>query len=115
MAGYGKLDEEFIRRGHPKRGGRVKGTKNTKTVIREVLLGKSETLELLAKGSAELGLRPRHERVSDLLKTGSGQVKAIMEKFLFEQEHGKAKETVTLDVGFSSAVEAAFARARSKK
>lgn len=95
------LPPEFMAPGHARRGGNKKGSKHRKTIIREVLLGKRETLDLLARGSAELKLPPRHERFSTLLQKASGPVKVQLEKFLAEQDWGRAKETHVIEGGIT--------------
>lgn len=93
--GRSGLPPEMKAKGHPGRGGRPKGRRNTSTIVKEVLLGKAETLELLAKGDGKK-LKPRHVRISDLLRTASPQVRVQLERALLDHDWGKAKETLEL-------------------
>lgn len=109
------LRPEFTAKGHPKRGGRKKGTRNKRTIVQAVLLGKGETLELLAKGDGKK-LKPRQDRIADLLTCGNRQVQATMERALLDHDWGKAKETIELggSVELSQIVVAARDRAKSR-
>ncbi len=95
--------------------GRPKGRKNNATLVTEFLMGKNETLALFAKGSEELGLKPRHERIANLLLTASAAVVAPLERELMLHDWGKPKETVEISgkVDVATAIGKAFARARS--
>jgi|SRR6185369_7127708 len=90
-----RLGPEFTAKGHKGRGGRPKGRRNTRTIVQQVLLGKAETLELLAKGDGKK-LKPRHVRISDILRTASPTVRVQMERALLDHDWGKAKETLEL-------------------
>ena len=92
-SGRNKLPSEFTSRGHKGRGGRPKGSRTKRKIVEQVLLGKGETLELLAKGDGKK-LPPRHVRIADLLVKSPAAVKVQLERFLAEQDWGKAKETL---------------------
>lgn len=102
----------------PGEGGRPKGRKNDRTIVREYIgLGKAATLDLFENGSAELGLPPRHERLAKLLQRAPAPVAAGLERDLLQHGWGRPKETVELmgklDVG--SAIVEAFRRVRRER
>lgn len=114
--GRPSLPEEFTRKGHKGRGGRPKGRRNTRTIVQAVLLGKAETLELLAKGDGKT-LNPRHVRFAEILTKAPHTVRVQLEKFLAEQDWGKAKETLELsgNVDLNTVILEASARAKGGK
>lgn len=113
MPGPGKPFEK----GHPFVGRSRKGRKGNRTLVREYIgLGKEEFLELFSKGSAELGLKPRHERIAELLTRAPANVAAPLERELMLHSFGRPKETVEImgkiDVG--TAIVEAFKRVRGE-
>ena len=112
----GGLPAHFKAKGHPGRGGRPKGRRNTRTIVQQVLLGKAETLELLAKGDGKK-LKPRHVRIGDLLRTASPQVRVQLERALMDHDWGKAKETLELsgNLDLNTVILEASARAKAAK
>ena len=98
-------------------GGRPKGRKNDRTLVRESLgLSKEQLLELVAEGDPKLKLPPRHVRLARLL-LGPKPVAAALERDLMLHAYGRPKETVELVGGkdFADAVAAAFDRARAHR
>jgi len=81
------LPPEFTRKGHPKRGGRKKGSLNRRT------LQKREVLELLAQGSDD-GVLPREERLKAYLKSKDKRLAFDTDKMLIEHEWGRPKESI---------------------
>lgn len=104
-------------KGHRPTGHRPKGRKDNRTIVREVLLGKRETLDLFARGDAKLKLKPRHERISDIIQKAPYAVAAALERELMQHDWGRPKETVKLEgkLDVTAAVIEAFKKTRGKK
>lgn len=78
-------------------GGRPKGRKNNRTIVREYIgLGKDKTLELFENGDKKLKLKPRHERIAQLLRYAPSAVSANLERELMLHSWGRPKETVEI-------------------
>lgn len=106
-----------FKKGHRPTGHRPKGRKDDRTIVREYLgLGKDKTLELFENGDKKLKLKPRHERIAQLLRYAPSAVAANLERELMLHSWGRPKETVEItgkvDVG--TAIVEAFKRVRGE-
>lgn len=72
--------------------GRPKGTPDRRSQA------KSELLAFIEAGDPALNLPPRRERIAALLTCGDPQVQVTAERFWWEQEFGKAKETKDITI-----------------
>jgi hypothetical protein len=81
-------------KGRAKTGGKKKGTLNKRTIVQNVLLGKEETLEKLARGFD--GLKSRDVRIKDLLRCRDRKVVALMERTLMEYDWGKPEQPISI-------------------
>jgi len=101
-------DGKFLK-GHKRipGSGNLKGSKTKRTLL------KQEILELLATGDESSGLPDRVTRLRAILKTQD----SVLERFLFEQEFGKAKETLEVmgSVELSATILAARDRVKRAK
>jgi hypothetical protein len=78
-------------------GGRPKGRKDNRTLVREYIgLGKAEFLDLFNNGSEELNLKPRQERIAALLTRAPAAVAAALERELILHSFGRPKESLEL-------------------